>query len=270
MINRRFKANRPKVIGSTDINPYWEVIKGIIRESDILLEVCDARMPELSRNEEIEKLAKSSKKQLVIILNKSDLVNFNQLMIHIKTLSKEFPVFALSGKSREGITRLRNYLFAKAKKVEKLRIGVLGYPNTGKSSVINAISRRGTAKVSSRAGTTRGQQWINAGDNMLIIDSPGVIPLRKEDELRYSLIASKNPEKIAELELVASEIIKLFGDKTPIQILYEIKLQSDNPEEIILEIGKKKGFLKKGGEVDENKTSIQIIRDWQNGRLRMN
>ena len=190
MINRRFKANRPKVIGSTDINPYWEVIKGIIRESDILLEVCDARMPELSRNEEIEKLAKSSKKQLVIILNKSDLVNFNQLMIHIKTLSKEFPVFALSGKSREGITRLRNYLFAKAKKVEKLRIGVLGYPNTGKSSVINAISRRGTAKVSSRAGTTRGQQWINAGDNMLIIDSPGVIPLRKEDEPVGDVVAS--------------------------------------------------------------------------------
>ena len=70
----KFKANRPRIVGNTNITPYWKVLENIIEESDIILEILDARMPELSRNEELEKLIKDKRKRVVFILNKSDLV----------------------------------------------------------------------------------------------------------------------------------------------------------------------------------------------------
>jgi hypothetical protein len=269
MINQKFKANRPKVIGSTDMKPYWQVIQNIINDSSIVLEILDARMPELSRNEEIEQIVKNSGKKLILILNKADLVSENNLRKRLKILKKQYPTFVISNTQKLGTKRLREYLIAQAKNKEKFKVGILGYPNTGKSSVINSITMKRKAKVTSTAGTTHGQQWINFTNNMQIIDSPGVIPLKEYDEVRYALIGSRNTDKIKDLELVAHEIIKLFDDKTPIEKLYNVKIITKNPDEIINQIGIKKGFLKKGGVVNAGRTAIQIIRDWQSGKLRM-
>jgi len=266
MLNRRFKANRPKIIGSTDITPYWQVVEKIIRESDIILEILDARMPELSRNEEIEKKVKANGKELIFILNKSDLVPEYYLKKRNKLPGK---VFHLSAKDNKGMNRLRGYILALSKKYENIKIGVLGYPNTGKSSVINSLVRRNKSPVSSRAGTTHGPQWVAMKDNILIIDSPGVIPLKENDEVRYALIGSRNPEKIKNKELVASKIIDLFIDKKNIFEYYGININSNNAEEIMEEIGRKRRFLKKGGIIDETRVSFEIIRDWQTGRLRL-
>jgi len=268
MINRKFKANRPKVIGSTDMKPYWQVIQNIIDDSNIVLEILDARMPEISRNEEIESAVKNSGKQLILVLNKADLVSENNLRKRLKKLQKQYPTFVISNTQKLGTKRLREYLISQTK--NKLsRIGVLGYPNTGKSSVINSIILKHKAKVTSTAGTTHGQQWINFTKNLQIIDSPGVIPLKENDEIRLALIGSKNIDKIRYLELVVHQIIKLFDYKTQIEKLYGIKINSDNPDDIIEQIGIKKKFLKKGGLVDTGRTSIQIIRDWQSGKLRL-
>jgi len=261
--------NIPKKFGSTDITPYWDVIKKIVNESDILLEILDARMPEISRNLELEKLIKDENKQLVLILNKADLVSEKQLNYWFTQLKKEFPCFVISSTDKIGTKRLREWLMTQGKNQDKFKVGIVGYPNTGKSSVINAIARKKKAKVSSRAGTTHGPQWINAITNIRIIDSPGIIPIKKEDELRYALIASKNPEKIHNLDSVANGIIDIFKDKTKLKEFYNISVQSDNAYDIIQEIGKKKGFIKKGGEVEEGRTRIQIIRDWQTGKLRV-
>ena len=271
MINRRFKANRPKIVGDTNIKPYLRVISDIIKESDIVLEVLDARMPELSRNSEIESLVKSSGKKLILILNKSDLVSEKDLRKNYQNLIKENPTFVISSKDKMGTKRLREYIFMQAKNNgnEKFRIGILGYPNTGKSSVINSLTLRKKAKVTSKAGTTHGQQWANFTDKISIIDSPGIIPLNENDETRLALIASKNVEKIKNPELVAHTIINLFSDKTNIEKLYEIKINSDDPQEIIEQVGNKKRYIKKHGEVEIIRASSQIIRDWQSGKLRL-
>jgi len=275
MINHKFKTNMPKIIGSTDIKPYWQVIQNIINDSDIVIEVLDARMPELSRNKEIEEIVQNSGKRLILILNKSDLVSESNLRKRLKKLQREYPVFVISSKKKLGTKRLREYLIAQSKSKENnklFRIGVLGYPNTGKSSIINALVMKSKAKVTSRAGTTHGQQWINAGNNIQIIDSPGVIPLKEQDEVRYALIGSRNIDKIKNLELVAHEVINFFENKLNIERLYNIKIDSENsnnPDKIIEQIGIKRGFLKKGGLVDFGRTSIQIIRDWQSGKLRV-
>ncbi len=267
MINRRFKANRPKIIGSTDITPYWKVIEKIIDESDIILEVLDARMPELSRNEEIERLVKRKNKQLVFILNKSDLINANTLRKIFNKLKKESNVFSISTKEKLGTRRLRDYL-TKESKNQNIKIGVLGYPNTGKSSIINSLILRKKAPVSAKAGTTHGVQWITSS-NLEIMDSPGVIPIGKADEIRLSLISSKNPEKIKNLELVAYKILDLFPSKNKVLEYYNVAEKSDDNDEIIQLIGIKKGFMKKRGEVEEIRVAMQIIRDWQRGNLRL-
>jgi len=269
MINKRFKANRPRITGDTNVKSYWNVIEDIIAQSDILLEVLDARMPELSRNTEIEQLTKKANKKLIFILNKADLVSENELRTKQRKLQKINPTFIISSTEKLGTKRLRDYLNSIVSNYSKLKIGILGYPNIGKSSVINALAMKSKAKVTSKAGTTHGQQWISIGKNILIIDSPGVIPLKENDEIRHALIASKNIEKIKDLELVASKILELFKNKKTIGTFYKINLDTKNPEKIIELIAKKKGFIKKGETIDEERTAIQIIRDWQRGNLRL-
>ena len=269
MMRRKFKANRPKVVGNTNIKPYWKVIEEIIDESDVVLEVLDARMVNLSRSEEIESLVKSKNKDLIFILNKADLANIKVIEKYKKLLKKEAYCYVVSSINRNSIRKLRDHLLKLSKNQEFMRIGVLGYPNTGKSSIINALVRRKKAPISSRAGTTHGQQWIKLSNNVRIIDSPGVIPLKQNDELRYALIGSRNPEKIKNLDLVAHEIIKLFKENNNLQKHYKIDIESNNPEQIIEEIGRKKGFIKKGNEIDEVRVTMKIIRDWQSGKLRL-
>ncbi len=267
MINKKFKANRPKVTKDTNIKPYWRVIKEIVERSTIIIEVLDARMPKISRNEEIEKIIKEYNKELIFLLNKADLVTQKDAYKKQNKLKKIAPTFIVSGKTRKGIKELREYLTIKSKQLPDTRIGFLGYPNTGKSSIINAIAYKRKAKVSAQAGTTHGAQWINAGKNLSVIDSPGVIPVKKNDEIRLALIGSRNPEKLREKELVAYKILSLFEDKEQLEVLYKIEIKSEDPEEILEQIGRKKGFIKKGNQIDEVRTSEQIIRDWQKGNL---
>ncbi|MEM3074921.1 MAG: GTPase [Candidatus Pacearchaeota archaeon] len=268
MIKYRFKANRPRQKPNTDITPYWKVLEKIIDESDIVLEVLDARMPHLSRNEELENLIKKKGKHLVFILNKSDLTSKENIEIIKKTLKKDSIVFDVNGRSVSSVKKLRNYLRIISRKKQEIKVGVVGYPNTGKSSIINAITRKKKSKISSRAGTTHGQQWIKFGDIMMI-DSPGVIPIREDDEIRLAMIGSKNPEKIKNLEMVASKIIELFKESENLGRYYGIDIKNNNSEEIIESIGRKKGMLKKGNKVDESRVSIMLIRDWQNGKLKL-
>lgn len=265
----KFKANRPKIVGDTNIKPYWKVIEEIIEGSDIVLDILDARMPKLSRNEELEEMIKRKRKNLIFILNKADLVSPKIAQKHQILLKKQASCYIVSSKDKSSINKLRDHLLKLGKRQEFLRIGVLGYPNTGKSSIINALVRKKKAPISSRAGTTRGKQWISMKENIRIIDSPGIIPLKQDDEIRYALIGSRNVEKIKNLEVVANEIIKLFKNSENLEKHYKITISSKNEEDIIEEIGRKKGFIKKGNEIDTTRASIQIIRDWQSGRLRL-
>ncbi|PIN94350.1 GTPase [Candidatus Pacearchaeota archaeon CG10_big_fil_rev_8_21_14_0_10_30_48] len=265
----KFKANRPRIVGNTNITPYWKVLENIIEESDIILEILDARMPELSRNEELEKLIKDKRKRVVFILNKSDLVPKELVKKRRIKLAKKTSCYAISAKDKETISKLRQFIFAQAKESEWYNVGVVGYPNTGKSSIINSLVRKKKAPISSRAGTTHGPQWVKLKEGIRIIDSPGIIPLKQTDEIRYALIGSKNPEKIKDLELVAHKIIELFSESENLEKHYNIELKSEDPEEIIQEIGRKKGFLKKGNQVDETRVAITLIREWQSGKLRL-
>jgi len=245
---------------------YWPIVKRVLKDSNVVLEIADARMPEISQNKELEYKAELYGKELILVFTKIDLVS----VMALNTLRGQYPdAFFVSGVKNIGLKRLKIHLLimAKRKGVESLRVGIVGYPNVGKSAVINALVHRARTKVSRMAGTTKGIQWIKAG-GLSILDSPGVVPF-EDDEVTLGIMGAKNPEKIKNVFKVAFALIKNFSDRNleALEKFYGAELKDKDEYEILLEIGKKRGFLLKGGIVDEKRAAMQLLRDWQSGKL---
>jgi ribosome biogenesis GTPase A len=271
---------------------YWDVIKRIITESDLVLEVLDSRLVELSRNEEVERLIKEVGRPMVFVINKCDLVSKESLKKQVKELKKQGDVIFISTKKKGGSKVLLYQIQKVFKKYGKREIpvrdkfapksqhrvakanivvGILGYPNVGKSSIINALAHKKKVKVSKKSGTTHGIHWINVTKDIKILDSPGVIPLKKDDEIRYGLIGARDTEALKNPELVAHAVIKLFlkKNKKELERFYNIEITNNDVEDIVEQLSLKKGFLLKGGKADKHRLVMIIVRDWQQGRLRL-
>ena len=277
---------------STHHEPYWDVINRIIEESDLVLEILDARLVELSRNEKVEELIKENGRPIIFVINKVDLVNKEDIEEDIKKLKKKGEVVFISAKEKGSSKILLGAIkrvFKKHGKREiyergpfdpkpeyrearrEIVVGVLGYPNVGKSSLINILAHKKKAKVSKKAGTTHGIHWIRVSDEIKLLDSPGVIPLGMEDEIRYGLIGAKDNERLKNPEMVAHAIIKLFlkDNKKSFEKFYGIEIKDEDTYEIINQLAEKKSFLLKGGKLDENRVISLLVRDWQGGKLRL-
>jgi ribosome biogenesis GTPase A len=277
---------------NTNITPYWDRIKQIIKESDIVLEILDARLIDYSRNQELEKMIKQIRRPVIIVVNKIDLVSKKELDLAMDKLNmmekKEIVYVSHKRKNtiRNLISRIKKTFekygkrdiieYPKKKSTHReakadIVVGVVGYPNVGKSSIINALSFKKKAKVTSKAGTTHGAHWITASDQIKLIDSPGIIPLKYMDKTRLDLIGARDISKIKDREVVAARIIELLlkKDEKILEKHYKVKIDTKkNAYEIIEDLGLAKGHLKKGGVVDEQRTSTQIIRDWQTGKIK--
>ena len=232
--------------------------------SDIILEVVDSRFPLESRNNELEDKVKKAKKKLIIVLNKCDLVS-KDLMDELK---KQIPnsVF-VSSKINYGTTILRKMILSEAKNKE-ITAGVVGYPNTGKSSLINMLKHVSAAKTSNQSGFTKRKQQIRIDNKIILIDTPGVLQYKEKDESKLVLLNAKSASQVKEPEIPAMEIIILFKNKNPstFEKYYGIKIKED-VYETLEEIGKKMRKFKKGEEVNINSASKKIIEDWQNGKI---
>lgn len=225
---------------------FWTVVNQVIRNSDILLEVLDARFPEESRNIEVENKAAREEKQILYVLNKCDLVTKEDME---KWKGRIQPSIFVSSKERLGTTMLRNKILSMAKK-DNITVGVVGYPNTGKSSVINALKGKTAAKTSSVSGYTKGLQMIRIDNRMNIIDTPGVIPFKEDDEVKLALLGSKTDVK--EPEIAALKLLENMHD--------------DEPEEKLEELAKGWNMLMKGGIPDTRRAARKLLEDWQKGR----
>jgi len=251
---------------------YEEMIKQIIDESDIILVVLDARMPIISRNSRIEELLKEKGKKFTFVLNKIDLALKKDVKAAKKKLIKIAPTLEVSSKTGQYIDALSRRIFSQLDKIKKARrkVGLLGYPNVGKSSIINRLTKRGAAKVSKEAGFTKGIHWIR-GKKMELVDGPGYIESKEKlEQLRMGFLGAKNPEKLRDPESIAVKIIEVLLRKRAksIEETYKVKPDMKSAYETLLKIGKRYGHLKKGGDVEERKTAIMVIRDWQRGKLK--
>jgi hypothetical protein len=253
---------------------FWRVVDQVIYESDVLLEVVDARMPNLTRNKKVENKIQRKRKSFILVLNKADLITKEMRKKFLKKFKSKLAVF-VSCKDRTGVRELREMISELAKRkqyCDDIRVGVVGYPNTGKSSVINVLTGRSAAKISPIAGLTRGVQWIRGEGKLMFLDTPGVIPLYEKDEIEQALMSIIDPNKLVNSDLAAMRIIQLFLDnnKRSLEKFYNVKIETDDSFEILLEIGRRRNFLWKGGKVDEVRTALTIIRDWQRGNLLLN
>ena len=256
---------------------YPLIAKKIIENSDIILEILDARFPQETRNIQFEEEIKQKGKKIIYVLNKSDLI-INKKPDILKEL---FPYALVSVTSRKGIKDLRNKIKIEAKKIsrekekdfnERVTVGIIGYPNTGKSSLINSLIGRSSAGVGSDAGFTKNLQKIKLSENIVLIDSPGIIPekeyssINSEKISRHTKLGARSYSQVKEPEIVIADLMKEYSEA--LENFYKIDAEGDS-EKLIEELGKRKGFRKKGGEIDEDKTSRLIIRDWQSGRIRI-
>lgn len=242
---------------------FWRAVNKVILQSDILILVLDARMIDETRNVEIEDKVRNLGKGLVYAITKCDLADKD-------TLKRKdiVPNAFVSATKRYGLKILREKILIEAKRnglKGKLTVGVLGYPNVGKSSLINALKGKAATGTSILSGYTRGIQKVKADNRITLIDTPGVIPYREKDEMKHSLIGTIDFTKSKDPDLVVMELMAKFPGK--IETHYGVEIHED-PEETLEKITIKNKILKKGAIPDSVRMARMILKDWQKGSIR--
>jgi ribosome biogenesis GTPase A len=251
-----------------------------IKLIDLVIEIIDARIPFSSRNPDIDSLAKN--KSRIILLNKSDLADdsANQSWIDYYK-SKGFYCLKINAKNGYGVkqvTPLINEACSekiardKAKGIQNrpIRAMIVGIPNVGKSTFINAFAGKACTKTGNKPGVTKGKQWIHINKNLELLDTPGILWPKFDDKLvgmRLAMIGSMN-DQVINLEDLSFEILKFIKENYPGFIKARYEMDEDREIlEIMDEIGRIRGCLKKGSMIDYEKLAGVIADDFRSGRL---
>lgn len=252
---------------------FSEQVKEVIRISDIVLETVDARFIQESRIPELEELIKAQGKMLVHVVTKVDLVGVEKLKGNLLINSLSYPVLVSTTK-RTGLGNLRERIHILAKKFAKERknihVGVIGYPNTGKSSVISLLARRAAAPVSSHSGFTKHVRKVRFAKGIQLLDAPGVVQIGEnifsnKDIKKHALLGVHVPETVRNADMVVDSLMK--SDYKKFDKFYGIETNGDT--EVLLDIlGKRWNFIKKKGMIDIDRAARKVLRDWHQGSIK--
>lgn len=249
---------------------------------DVVFELLDARLPLSSRNPMIHDLVKH--KPRLVLLTKCDLADERGNQIWMDYFRSQgtavLPIDAQTGKGvgqiQPATEKLLQPLFAAREKKgirsRKVRAMVLGIPNVGKSSLINRLAKRSAAVTGDRPGVTKAQQWIRIGQTLELLDTPGILwPKFDDPQVGMRLAASGAiKEEILPLEEVALYAVGYLSERYPELLAERYKLKDLAGLEsagLMAEIGKKRGCLQKGGEINFEKTAEIILNDLRSGRI---
>lgn len=256
---------------------------------DVVIELLDARIPVSSQNPDISRLVNNKKR--IVILNKADLADPVETKKWIEYFKKKnivaLEVDSNQGKGINQVNQTIEKLMAEELRIQNergrirktIRVMIVGIPNVGKSSFINRISKKTTMVVGNRPGVTKQKQWIRIGSQIELLDTPGVLWPKFESEevgLNLAYTGSIKDEVIDKVE-VAYYLLK-FLDKNYSKNLYEkykisqeeISNIADHPQytlELMNLIGRKRGALVSGGNVDEEKVANIILDDFRKGKI---
>ena len=251
-----------------------------IKLIDLVIELVDARIPLSSRNPDIDELGKQ--KARLILLNKTDLAD-PKVTIRWKEYfqKKGYFVVTLDSRNRKGMKEVTQVVMdACAKKIERdrargiknrpVRAMVVGIPNVGKSTFINSYAGKACAKTGNKPGVTKGKQWIRLNKNVELLDTPGILWPKFEDQtvgLRLAFIGSIKDE-ILQTEELASELVKFLNQSYPgvLEEKYTIESSDDNYE-VLRRIAESRHCLVRGSELDVEKAAAILLDDFRNGRL---
>ncbi len=251
-----------------------------IKLIDLVVEIVDARIPFSSRNPDIDELGKN--KYRLILMNKADLADkkaTDKWIAHFK--SKGHFVVSLDARSKNGMKSITDIIMEACKeKIERdlkrgiknrpVRAMIVGIPNVGKSTFINSYAGKACAKTGNKPGVTKGKQWIRLNKNVELLDTPGILWPKFEDQmvgLRLALIGSIKDE-ILNTDELAVELIKFLVKDYPGVLTERYHIEEvENPTDILMKIAESRNCLSKGNELDYSKAAILLIDDFRSGKL---
>ncbi len=250
---------------------------------DLVAEIIDARIPYSSRNPELNEWVKS--KPRIILLNKCDMADESVTNKWVERLNDEntvaIPIDCKTGKGfSKFIPCVKNILQERIKKLEEkgmsgktLKVMIVGIPNVGKSSFINRIAGTNRAKVENRPGVTRGNQWFMIGKGVEMMDTPGVLWPKFEDNTvgEHLAFCGSVKDTVLDVELLAMDLIKELKVLYPHMIIDRYKLKCDlettDDYEILTEMGKNRGMKISGGDVDTERMANTFLEEFRNTKI---
>ena len=259
-------------------------IQASLKLVDAVAEIIDARIPVSSRNPDLNKLIQN--KPRVILMNKCDMANKTATKMWIDHYAKQgitaIAVDCKSGRNlnrfptavnevlRERIERLQS----KGMKNPTMRIMIVGIPNVGKSSFINKIAKQNRAKVEDRPGVTRGNQWFTISKNLEMLDTPGVLWPRFDDQIvgEHLAFTGAVKDQVIDTELLAVRLLDFLKKLKPEDFMERFKLDDamlDDTDsyELLSIIGKKRGMLVSGGEIDTERAATMLLDEFRAAKL---
>ncbi len=247
---------------------------------DLVIELVDARIPVSSRNPELDELGRQ--KARLILMNKADLASEKLTQSWTSYFrEKGYFVVKLDSRNKAGMKNVSDVVMEACKeKMERdrkrgiknrpVRAMVVGIPNVGKSTFINTFSGKACAKTGNKPGVTKGKQWIRLNKNVELLDTPGILWPKFEDQkvgLNLALIGSIKDEilNIDELSLALTKVLKenypgILSDRYQVQ-------EDQEPSDILMEIARSRNCVKKGGELDYSKAAALVMEEFRSGKL---
>lgn len=258
------------------------MIREQLKLIDVVIELLDARIPASSANPVIDQVVEN--KPRVVALNKSDLAEEAATAEWVKHFrAKGLRVVTLEAVSGKGAKQLINQveqaasakvkaLEAKGIKNRPVRAMILGIPNVGKSSLINRLLGTATVRTGDKPGVTKGQQWIKIGKNLELLDTPGVLwPKFEDQEAAYRLaVTGAIYDEVYDMEAVIGKLLTELKENYSERLLSRFNLQlplPDSSEDLLALIGSKRGCLRPGGVVDFEKARRIVLMEFRSGKL---
>lgn len=269
---------------------FYKEFKEVLESADVILEVLDARDPLGCRVREVEEavLATGGNKKLVLVLNKIDLVPRDVVQGWIKYLQREFPCVAFKASTQEGrsnlshggsasgseafgadglIQLLKNYARSASKKL-RVRVGVVGFPNVGKSSLINSLKRARVCKVGATPGVTTAKQEIHLDSTVSLLDCPGIV--FAADGAKDASLMLRNCLKVEQLaDPVTPALLAISRvPRDSLQRLYVLPdLTGLDDSAVLSQLARRLGKLRRGGVPDLEAAARHLLNDWNAGKI---
>lgn len=259
-------------------------IQSSLKLVDAVAEIIDARIPASSRNPDLAKLVQN--KPRVILLNKCDMANQTATKMWIDYFKKQnlvaIPVDCKSGRGLDkfapAVNTVMSHKIARLKEKgmvnPTIRIMIVGIPNVGKSSFINKMVKKNRAKVEDRPGVTRGNQWYTIANNLEMLDTPGVLWPKFDDKTvgEHLAFTGAVKDQILDIELLAVRLLDFIKELKPADFITRFKLENEDIEnidsyELLKMIGKKRGMLVSGGEIDTERAAIMLLDEFRSAKL---
>lgn len=258
-----------------------DLLQNNLKLVDIVIELLDSRIPLSSKNPEIEKIIKD--KPRIIIMNKSDLSSEDANKVWINYYkSLNVPVVLVNAMSSTGTDKIMNAINramsekirAKAEKGIKnttIRAMIAGIPNVGKSTLINALAGRKGAKTGNKPGITKGKQWIKLRGNVELLDTPGILWPKFDDQnvaLNLAFTGAIRDE-IMDIETLGLKLVErlISIDNSLLETRYNIEILGNSPLEVVEMIANKRGCILKGGEIDYTRVAHLILDEFRRGYI---